>query len=129
MRSRIVALLKWPFVSLATSIVLAAAPLQLVQFPQQGYPQMYPQQGFPQGYPQQGYPQQGFPQQQFPQQFYPQQSTTQLPPGMTLTCMFTSGPQQGHTISFLGVPGARPAYPGQPCMDGQGSSGTAVLQQ
>lgn len=88
------------------------------------YPQ-YPQQGYPQNYPQPGYPQA-----QYPQQTYPQQSTTtQIPPGMTLTCMFTSGPQQGHTVSFMGVPGAQPTYPGRPCTDGQGSYGTAAPQQ
>jgi hypothetical protein len=49
-----------------------------------------------------------------------------LPPGMSLTCQFTSGPRAGQTQNFTGVPGATPTPIGSPCTDGQGSLGVAV---
>jgi hypothetical protein len=52
-----------------------------------------------------------------------------LPPGMTMTCTFSSGPNQGKTINFAGVPGARAGFIGAPCSDGQGSQGVGVAPQ
>jgi hypothetical protein len=49
-----------------------------------------------------------------------------LPPGMSLTCKYTTGPKAGQTQNFSGVQGAIPAPVGGPCGDGQGSIGTAV---
>jgi hypothetical protein len=48
------------------------------------------------------------------------------PPGMSLSCQFTSGPRAGQTQNFTGVPGAMPTPIGSPCTDGQGSFGVAV---
>ena len=51
-----------------------------------------------------------------------------LPPGMSLTCQFTSGPRAGTVFDFSGLPGAMPALIGGPCTDGVASSGFAVAQ-
>jgi hypothetical protein len=51
-----------------------------------------------------------------------------LPPGMSLTCAYTSGLKAGRTQDFSAVPGAIPTRVGSPCSDGQGSVGTATAQ-
>ena len=48
-----------------------------------------------------------------------------LPPGMSLTCKFNSGPRSGQTFDFSHTPGATPAPIGASCADGAGSYGVA----
>jgi len=52
-----------------------------------------------------------------------------VPPGMSLTCQFTSGPRSGTTFDFSTTPGATPAPIGAPCTDGAGSFGRAIAQR
>jgi hypothetical protein len=50
-----------------------------------------------------------------------------LPPNVSTTCHYTSGPKEGKTHYFPpNLPGLVPAFVGSSCMDGQGNFGIAV---